>query len=372
MTTTDRLIRKEVALGAIREIPPPTTHIGLQLFPFMDVASDDVIFEYAKPTTDGLAPARAEDAESELAQKDLLFGGTGRASVIDWAHKDHYTASDVTKYRENQLVQARLGDTALPLTVGSMVADFQGKLSREDALRRRKLDNRLEWLIMSAMSTGGITYDDGKIKFTVDYGRPAGQQAQAPSGTLFSATSSDPIGEFLAVQEFMFDTYGVRITRALTSRKVLNSFMRSDRFIARSGMVGATGSKPVDLNYIMDGWGREAAIAVVERQTGIRFIEYDAVYRTRPVGSTTVTNNRFFPQNRILFLPDENDVSDIGNELGLGRTLTSPHPEGNWQPGFYEWEQETKDPWGLNRGTGIKAFPVFPNMNLTFTMDVLA
>ena len=52
--------------------------------------------------------------------------------------------------------------------------------------------------------------------------------------------------------------------------------------------------------------------------------------------------------------------------------LTSPHPEGNWQPGFYEWEQETKDPWGLNRGTGVKAFPVFPHMDLTFTMDVLA
>jgi len=374
LVTTNRLVRKEVALGAIREIEPPKTHIGLQLFPFMDVASDDVIFEYAKPTTDGLAPARAEDAESELAQKDLLFGGTGRASVVDWAHKDHYTSSDVTKYRENQLVQAALGDTRLPLTVGNLVADFQAKLAREDALRRRKLDNRIEHLIMSAMSTGAITYDDGKIKFSVDYSRPAGQQAQAPSGGLFSLTTSDPIGEILAVQEFMFDTYGVRISRALTSRKVLNSFMNSDRFIARSGMVGsgAAGADPVDMNYIMDGWGRQAAIDVVSRQTGVSFIEYDAVYRTRPVGSTTVTNNRFFPQNRILFLPDENDVADIGNELGLGRTLTSPHAEGNWQSGFYEWEQETVDPWGYNRGTGIKAFPVFPHMDLTFTMDVLA
>jgi len=370
--TTQRLVSKEVALGTIREIEPPTNQIGLQLFPFMEVASDDVIFDYAKGLTDGMAPARAEDAESELAQKDLLFGGTGRASVVDWAVKDHYSASDVTKYRENLLVQGSLGELNLPLTVGNVVNDFQGKVARDDALRRRKLDNRLESMIMESMSTGVLSYDDGKISFAVDYARPAGQQAQAPSGALFSATTSDPIGEILAVQEFMYDTYGVRITRAIASRKILNSFMNSDRFIARSGLVNTTGSDPVDLNYVMDGWGPQAAIQVVERATGVTFIEYDSVWRSRDIGSTTQVNNRFFPQNRILFLPDPNDVADIGNELGLGRMLTSPHPEGNWQPGFYEWEQDTKDPWGLNRGTGIKAFPVFPHMDLTFTMDVLA
>jgi hypothetical protein len=58
--------------------------------------------------------------------------------------------------------------------------------------------------------------------------------------------------------------------------------------------------------------------------------------------------------------------------LGFGKTLTSPHPEGNWQSGFYEWERETEDPWGTDRGTGIKAFPVFPYMQYTFTMIPIA
>lgn len=372
----DRLIRKETALGTIREIAPPLQHIGLSLLaPFLEVASDDVIFDFAKGLADGLAPARAEDAESELAQKDLLFGGQGRAAVIDWAHKDHYTASDVTRYRESLMVQARLGsDVALPLTVGNMVSEFQTKLAREDGLRRRKLDNRLEWLIMQAMSTGGISYNDGKIKFAVDYGRPAGQQDQAPAGGLWSLTTADPIGDILAMQEYMFDLYGVRMTRAITSRKVLNSIMNSDRFIARSGMAVSpiAGGTALDPNYIMDGWGPAAALAVLARQTNVSFTEYDAVYRTRPIGSATITNNRFLPQNAIIFLPDADDLSEITNEIGFGKTLTSPHPEGNWQPGFYEWEEETKDPWGLNRGTGIKAFPVFPHMDLTFKMNVLA
>jgi hypothetical protein len=91
--------RKEVALGVIRERPYPEGHIGLtQIAPFLSVGSDDVIFDYIKDGLSvGLAPARAEDAESELSQKDMLVSGSGRASVIDWALKDEYSASDVTR-----------------------------------------------------------------------------------------------------------------------------------------------------------------------------------------------------------------------------------------------------------------------------------
>lgn len=382
----DRLIRKEVALGTIREIEPPKTHIGLSLLaPFLEVASDDVIFDYAKGLTDGLAPARAEDAESELAQKDLAYGGVGRAAVLDWALKDHYVASDVTRYREALLIQARISGANsidLPLSVGSMVEDFRGKVARDDALRRRKLDNRLEWMITQALEVGAIVYNDGKIKFSVDFGRPANQTDEAPSGGLWSLTTSDPLGDILAVQEFMYDLYGVRMTRALTSRKVLNAILNSDRFAARSGLaVGGYGftttgateveGTPIDPRYVIDGWGPNAAQAVVERATGLQFIEYDSVYRTRPVGSNTVTNNRFLSDDTVFFLPAADDVAELDDSIGFGRTLTSPHPEGNWQSGFYEWEEDTKDPWGTTRGSGIKAFPVFPHMDLTYTMTVL-
>lgn len=372
----DRLVRKEVALGVIREILPPTTHIGLDVIaPFLNVESDDVIFDYAKDlNVDGLAPARAEDAESELAQKDTVSAGIGRAVVIDWAIKDHYTASDVTRYREALLVADQVRDTlSVPLTIDRMIEGFDGKLARDTATRRRKLDNRLEWMIMTSLETGTITYNDGKIKFTVNFGRPAGQTDQAPAGGLWSLTTSDPIRAILAVQETMFNTYGVRVTRAITSRRVLNSILNSDRFAARSGMAGGTGALPIDPRYLIDGWGPSAAQAVIERATGMTFIEYDSVYRTRPIGSTTVTNNRFLSDNKVFFLPDAGDLSEIAgdSEIGFARTLTSPHPEGNWTPGFYEWERETVDPWGRDVGTGIKAFPVFPHLDLTYSMTVL-
>lgn len=371
----DRLVRKEVALGTVRELEPPQNHIGLALLaPFQEVASDDVIFDYARGLTDGLAPARAEDAESELAQKDLLYGGVGRASVLDWALKDHYTPSDVMRYREALLIKSRLGVNSVtdtPVTIQSTIEEFRTKVARDDALRRRKLDNRIEWMITQALETGTIVYNDGKIKFTVDFGRPANQTDEAPAGGTWNLTTSDPIGAIVAVQDFMYDTYGIRVRRGIASRKVLMSILNSDRFAARSGMAGGTGALPIDPDYLIDGWGPAAAQAVVERQTGMTFIEYDAVYRTRPVGGTTITNNRFLSDKKIYFLPDAEDVAELDDTIGFGKTLTSPHPEGNWQPGYYEWEQETKDPWGQDRGTGIKAFPVFPHLEWTYTMTVL-
>lgn len=373
----DRLVAKEVAIGTLRELLPPTGHIGLStIAPWMEVASDDVIFDYMKSLTDGLAPARAEDAESELAQKDTLYGGVGRASIIDWALKDRYSASDVTRYREGLLLQQRLGvlSTDLPMAIRDTINEFDSKVARDDALRRRKLDNRLEWLIMTALETNAITYNDGKIKFTVTYGRPAGQTNQAPAnGTWIAANKAtmNPIGDLLAVQDFMYDTYGVRMNRAIGSRKALNAMMLSDRFIATSGMVGATGAAPIDLNYLSSGWGPEAAKRIVSDAAGIDFIEYDSVYRTRAVGATTIVNTRFLSDKKIYLLPDPQDVADLDDAIGFGRTLTSPHPEGMWTPGFYEWEEETRDPWTTVRGTGVKAFPVLPHMDWTYTMTVL-
>jgi len=384
-TPQDRLVRKESALGFIREIQPPQDHIGLREFaPWMEVPTDEVIFDYLTGFAEGLAPARAEDAESELAQKDNLYTGQGRASLIDWAIKDHYTASDVNRYREAMDVAQRIAQTgSIPLTVSSVTEGFQERLARDDAMRRRRFDNRLEWLIMSAISTGAIAYNDGKIVFSVDYGRPANQSAGNAANDLAAAsvtdgvwsiagTSFDPIRFITEVQQYMYDTTGTIPKRVLCSRKFINRLWASDKFIARTGLVvGGTPSSPIDMNYLVEGWGPGAAAEIVGRATGVRFIEYDSVYRTRAIGGKTVTNNRFFPEDRLVFLPEEGDLTEFDTTgTGFGRMLTSPHPEGNWTAGFYDWEEETRDPWGHTRGMGVKAFPIFLHMEKTYAVNV--
>lgn len=382
-TGVDRLVRKEVSLGAIREKQPPQDHIGLaQIAPFLDVATDDVIFEYIKGgLQDGLAPARAEDAEAELAQKDDLLYGSGRAAVVDWSLKDKYTASDVSRYREdlflkNQLQGTVTGPNGGQLNfVGRTAEDFERRVARHDTMRRRKLDNRLEWLIMTAMETGAISYNDGKIKFTVNYGRPGDQHNIVPPGGLWNLTTCDPIGDLLAASQLMYDRYGVRPSRGLLSTKIVNSLWKSSRFLAAVGVpvVGGTPNVTLDPNYLgLAGYNPQGALAIVSQATGIQFTVYDAVYRTRPIGGTTFTNNRFVSDDKVILFPGEGDLGEIDDtEIGFAKTLTAPHPEGNWSSGYYEWEAEKSDPWLQVRGTGIKAFPVFPYMEYTFSYDVL-
>lgn len=370
----DRLVRKEVSLGAIRELPPPTNHIGLaQIAPFKEVQSDDVIFSYIAPDVDGLAPARAEDAESEMADKDDMVG-YGRASIIDWALKDHYDPSDVSRYREYlRLAQLASVGAPFPLTITSMTEDWQSKLARDLKLRRRKLDNRIEWLIMTALDTGVIAYNDGKIKFTVDYGRPAGQDQQAPAGGLWSTYgTSDPIGDFITLDRYMYDTYYVHMGTAIASRFVWQQMARSMKFTGLAGFAGFPGGTPVDPNYLIEGWGPLKARQIFEAHTGCKTIEYDSVYRTRALGSKTTVNNRFTRSDTVIFLPETSYIDEISDgEIGFANTLTSPHPEGNWTPGFYEWEKTDVDPWGHDVGAGVKAFPVFPHMQLTYTLKVM-
>jgi hypothetical protein len=379
MTALDRLVRKEVSLGAIRELPVPDNYIGLQIAPFLDVQSDDVIFEYIKGgLQEGLAPARAEDAEAELAQKDELVYGQGRASLIDWSLKDRYSASDVTRYREDLFLQQNAAGVLSQLNynfTGRTVDDFQRRVARHDALRRRKLDNRIEWLVMSALSDGAITYNDGKIKFTVNYGRPGGQHNQAPAGGLWGTTTSDPIGDLLAVNQTMLDTYGIKLTRGIISTRILNNMWKSQNFLAALGLpiIGGTLNAPLNPNYLgLNGYTPEGALRVVEQATGITFTVYDGFWRSRPIGGQTFTRNRFTPDNQLILAPSEGDLGEIDDtEVGFAKTLTSPHPEGNWSSGYYEWEDETKDPWMHVRGSGIKAFPVFPYMEYTYTKTVL-
>jgi hypothetical protein len=379
----DRLVRKEVALGQIRDMQPPDDHIGLtQIAPFLDVQTDDVIFEYIKGgLSEGLAPARAEDAESELSMKDQGAYVQGRASVIDWAQKDRYAASDVTRYRDALLLQESLNgtiSTAMPTNfVGRTVDDFNARVARDDAARRRRLDNRLEWLIMTGLQEGIIEYDDGKIAFTVDYKRPSNQNKQAPhSAVPWNDEDADPIGDLTYINEFMNDTYHVALRTVWTSQKVVNNLWKASRF--RQVAVGAIGlpvggaSATLDVNYLMAGYGPEAALATIKAATGIEFKTYDSVYKTRPFGSSTWTFNRYTDENLLIMLPDEGMLRQIDDtDIGFAKTLTSPHPEGNWTSGFYEWEMDERDPWQTVRGTGIKAFPIFPFMEYSYTMQAL-
>lgn len=386
----DRLIRKEVALGTIREIQPPQEHIGLSIAPFEEVDTDDVIIDYLKDMTqDSLAPARAQTSEAELAQSDIGAYTSGRASVIDWSLKHTYNASDVMNYTDRLLLQeAVAGQNGLVLNtnvVDGPVQEFQRRLARDENYRARAIANRLEWLIMTGLEFGKIGYNDGRIKFGVNFGRPGDQQDQPPdSGNDWDAVgdtladSADPIGDIDAMNEFMYNKYGVKMTSALCATRVLKNVWKNARFQALTNLIspgvaaGGSASTPLDMRYLLPNWDQQAAIEVIQNSTGVTFQTYDSVYRVRGIGSTTKQNIRFLSDNKIVFRPSDADMAQVDPDgMGFAKTLTSPHPEGNWQAGPYEWENPRIDPWELDRGNGIKAFPIYFFAEYSYVMQVL-
>jgi len=347
--TQDQLVRKEVAVGVARDLPLDRNYIWNRFAPMMTVGADDITFQVAKPQNEGMVPARAEDAESELAQKDDYFS-TGRASIVDWAVKDSYSSSDVTRHREFSRLAELAGGTSFPLTVGLEIGNFNAMVARDAIERRRKIERRLEWLTMNqALSTGAISYNDGKMIWTDSFGRPVNQHNQAtPSGVNWDVGdgSHDPIGDFHAVVEFMEDTHDVTMASVILSRKAIRRMADSLKFYPRSGLATPAGAVSTDINYLISNFDPSVARSIVEQATGLNVIEYEAKWNSRPIGSTTNTRNRFVPENQAIFIVDMASAGElIGTEIGFGKTLTSPHAENGFQSGFYAWEQSGVDPW---------------------------
>lgn len=359
--TSARLVNKDVMLGLVRELEPPQDHIGMSLLPMQEVQSDEVIWDSIKGLTAGLAPARAMDSESELAQKDEVVG-TGKAALIDWSIKDRWNASDVARYRE---ITAFAGDSSLPRSIVALTDDWEQRMARAAMKRKRQLDNRLEWLAWQAIE-GTVAYNDGKINFSIDFGIPAGQKNVVPT-TTWDQTTADPIGNIIAWREIVRNTTGVELRRVVTSRTVLFNVMNNSKFAQMFA-----GQNPF---YAFNNtFGIQQSTQLLANATDMEWYVYDAVYRTRPFGSTTFTNTRFNNAKKVYLFPGAGEIvnySGYGNGLGLGAMLTSPHPEGNWTPGFYEWEQERRDPWGYDQGNGIKAFPVLWESDVLFNAQVL-
>lgn len=364
----DRVVRKEVNLGVIREMTEPEDLIYPSIAPMMDVPTDDFIFDRVTPHfSSGMVPARAQNAESELAQHDFKAGGQARGSVIDWAHKDFYDATDVYNYRAAQDVLDRLGGTVnVPAYLQGSANDLASKMARDQADRVSRIHRRFEHIVTTSLYTGTYVYNGSNISFETAWGQPADQRDITPASGTYAADTHDPINDILAVQEAAFERYGIQFDRVLGSRKAFNTFFRSAKFIPRTGFTAQQGIGMDDMPYLIgNAWGPQAGLNFVMEQTGLTPIIYDSVYRE---GGTA---KRYIPQDRLIFLPSESSISAFDSTaIGFAKTCTAPHPEGNFTAGLYEWEDTQKDPWQLVAGTGIKAYPIMNHMECVYSMQV--
>ena len=300
--------------------------IGLSYLPFYDSPTEEIMWDVVK-SVNPLADFRAVDGEAKLVGRqafDRMY-----ADVVSLAQKERFNASDLRKIREAGMLPVVDGKTSLIAQMGA-----QAKKKVRDALQRCKdsIDNRLEWMQINALLGKIDSPSTSKIKFSVDYGITPGQSGVVPSVLWSTTATSDPLGNLLDWQQIVLENTGVLLNTVIMSRKALKYAL------------DAIGMRTI-MQYTNPMLSLTKAQQVIEENTGIKIELYDSTY-TDEFGATVT---RFLAENKIIMLADTSD--------GIGDTVRVMHPLADYAPGYYSWTTEKNDPYGIEAGVGLDAFP---------------
>lgn len=301
--------------------------IGLSWLPFYESATEETMWDIVRAASP-MANFRAVDGEAELGGK-MAFD-RAYADVVSIARKERMNVSDLRKIKEAGMLPIV---EESPSLISMMAAESKKKIRA--ALERSKMaiDNRLEWMQVNAL-LGKVSYT-GKIIFNVDYGIPNGQTGIVPS-TLWSDTANaTPLENIITWQDLMLTGSGIIPDTIIMSRKALNYIRKN--------------TKVQDiLKYTSPMLSMKAAKNYIEENAGVTVVLYDTTYTAEDGNGTT----RFLEENTIIMLPSASVLPE-----GLGDTARVAHPLANYSPGYYTWQETKQDPYGLELGVGMDAFP---------------
>ncbi len=302
--------------------------IGLEYLPFEDFPTEEITWDVVRSVSP-IANFRAVDGEAELVGRAAF--DRAYADVVSIAQKERFNASDLRKIRE-------AGE--LPIVDGKIsLASQMGKKAKRkvrNAIDRLNLavNNRLEWTQINAL-LGKISFS-GDVKFDVDYGIPAAQSGKVPSNLWSDTDNSTPLADLQAWQLEVQEESGALLDTVIMSRKALNYIKDS-------------ASLTTVMKYTNPLLSVEKAREVIEDNTGLKIRIYDATYSDKDGKTFT----RFLAADTIIMLASKDSLPD-----GIGRTARVGHPLANYKPGHYTWQETVKDPYGLEVGIGIDAFPM--------------
>jgi hypothetical protein len=301
--------------------------IGLQFLPFYDSPTEETMWDVVRAVSP-MANFRAVDGEAEIGGRPAF--DRAYADIMSVARKERLNTSDLRKIREAGMLPIVDGTTSL---VSQMGAEAMKKVRA--ALERSKaaVDNRLEWMQVNAL-LGKISYT-GKVQFSVDYGIPGGQSGVVPANLWSDLTNSTPLKDIQGWQQTMNDTVMMMPDTIIMSRKTLN-------YIKDNSKLQTVMQYTNPLNSVA------MAKTIMEDNLGVTIVIYDSTYTDEKGGGIT----RFLPANTIIMLPSTNQLP-----AGVGDTARVGHPLANYTPGYYSWQDTEMDPYCLEIGVGLDAFP---------------
>jgi hypothetical protein len=319
------ILDQKTLTAIINELQYDPAYIGNNFLPFVTVPTDVTVWDILV-NTGGIANFRAKDGEAELMQEEA--NKQAMAEVADIAEKTRFNATDLRKLREAG--QAPLG---IPSLLGDIGAEAERKVARRMAKLRQRVDARVEWMQIQAL-TGSISFS-GKVVFDVDYGIPAGQSSVTPTTDWDTVATATPLDDIMSWMDTVENACGVRPRNMIVSNTVL-------RYLSQNTALRDTFKYTKPFFNIGDVKG------IMSDNAELNIIPYNALYT-----AANGTRTRMLDENMIILLPDKT----LPNGDPFADTATTPHPLNNYQSGFYTWRDEKKDPYGLEVGTGITAFP---------------
>lgn len=330
LTTIPAFLQQPQLQGLIDGYPIDSNYIGSRWFPLSDVAADELVLNINVKEIP-IAPFVTLDSEAPRDQEELIT--QMRTSLAYIRFKKVFNESDL------RIFGLRDSSQDNPTLVGQMQSEAQAKILRHVARLRDAVDARLEWLALSALR-GNITYNDERIKFSVTF--PGIYTGGSTSFIKWDQASSNPVKDINRWIEEMAATTGEDAAVMVASRHVYRVMAENGElqklFTQFNGGGTATDMGPGLLGSMLNAWFN------LERVT------YDARITSRSYSATgvpSVSRDRLLDDKYILLLPAS----------AAGRMATSPNPIDFAGTGLYSWTQSHQDPWVLETGVGINAFP---------------
>ncbi|MBC7328856.1 major capsid protein [bacterium] len=317
-------LRPQVLQKVIESAPAPT-FIGSELLPDEPDFTDTFTWEVL----------------DRGRQRAGLVPRDGEARIVPFVPQEVKTAPSAFIKAKMLLVESILEYLRYP---GTYAAAAEKQVAEAVLKLNRQVDIEKEWLIMTALSTGAITYTEtGGYSFSVDYGVPNSNKPTA--SPLWSSTSTaDVIGNVLAWKQIIAENGGTNIVGLCNS--TVFGYMIQNAAIRQ--LLQGNIINPTDPSIFATILGLQ------------KLYVYDAVY-TDLDGSTTA---KFLPNDKFILLA----LGEAGDRFGGFRQAPSLY--NNHKPGRFVYTSQTDDPAGIWVIVGEYGLPVIYHPNWLVIADV--
>jgi Phage major capsid protein E len=219
-----------------------------------------------------------------------------------------------------------------------------------DAIKARK-----EWIAMQSIATGGVTYSEGGVQLSVDFGYTAEQKPVLSGTDLWSdTTNSNPIEDIQTWVNAMADK-GINLTRALASRQVISYLLQNKNVrIAYHGDPSGSANPPQLNKQQLDSLFQSFGLP--------KIVAYDTQARVEnkalSAGKVSFSTIRMAPQNRFVMLPD----GALGHYLWAETTeemMSDIQAEKTDSNGIYVFRKVNEHPIRIQTIGVNLAFPAF-------------